>query len=154
MRKQDFCLCERCSRCAINAQLISAFVFAILIVLYLYPILYSTYTLLYLYPKLQDSSFLLWCNLLSKIKKKVNLNKLFQGGNLSKTSSEGRQQWEQIQMRIVKNTAAAVKFASQIPGKLVSNQRSLCKVLLSLFVFNKVRGVPLFLYTSWQLLAF
>lgn len=39
-----------------------------------------------------------------------------QGGNLSKTSSEGRQQWEQIQMRIVKNTAAAVKFASQIPG--------------------------------------
>lgn len=33
-----------------------------------------------------------------------------QGGN------EGRQQWEQIQMRIVRNTVAAVKFASQLPG--------------------------------------
>ena len=36
---------------------------------------------------------------------------------MPKTCSEGRQQWEQIKMRIVRNTSAAVKFASQIPGR-------------------------------------
>lgn len=53
--------------------------------------------------------------LAEKCSKTKNTSCMTQGGNHN-CGDEGRQQWEQIQMRIVKNTAAAVKFASQIPG--------------------------------------